>query len=51
MLQKDDDDWAKKIMSFKVEGKRGQGKAKDDMEPGGGKGHVRVWVKKGRCEG
>ena len=26
------------------------GKAKDDMEPGGGNGHERVWVEKGRCE-
>ena len=26
MLQKDDDDWVKEIMSFKVEGKRGQGR-------------------------
>ena len=25
-------------------------KAKDDTEPGGGKGHERVQVKKGRCE-
>ena len=24
---------------------------KDDMGPGGGKGHERVWVEKGRCEG
>ena len=27
------------------------GKAEDDMEPGGGKGHGRVRVEKGRCEG
>ena len=27
------------------------GKAEDDMEPGGGKGHERVEIKKGRCEG
>ena len=26
VLQKDDDDWVKKIMSFEVEGKRGQGR-------------------------
>ena len=26
MLRKDDDDWVKKIMSFEVEGKRGQGR-------------------------
>ena len=26
MLQKDDDDWVKKIMSFEVEGKRGWGR-------------------------
>ena len=51
MLQKDDDHWVKKIMLFEVEGKRGQGKAKDDLEPGGGKGHERVRVEKGRCEG
>ena len=27
------------------------GKAKDDMEPGGGKGHERVQVENGRCKG
>ena len=42
--------WVKKIMSFEVESKR-TGKAEDDMEPGGGKGHERVRVEKGRCEG
>ena len=27
------------------------GKAEDDMESGGGKGHERVRVEMGRCEG
>ena len=26
VLQRNDDDWVKKIMSFEVEGKRGQGR-------------------------
>ena len=26
-------------------------KAKDDMDPGGGKGHEKVRVGKGRCKG
>ena len=48
VLQKNDDDWLKKIMSFEVEDKRGQ---RRPMEPGGGKEHERVWVEKGRCKG
>ena len=43
VLQKDDDDWVKKITSVEVEGKR-TGKAKDDIEPGDGKGYERVQV-------
>ena len=27
------------------------GKVEDDMKPGSGKGHERVQVEKGRCEG
>ena len=51
VLQKDDDDWVKKIMLFEVVLKERMGKAEDDMEPGGGKGHNTVQVEKGRCKG
>ena len=35
VLWKDDYDWVKKIMSFEVEGKRGWGRPRIDMESGG----------------
>ena len=38
-------------MLFEVEGMRGWGRPRTTWEPGGGKGHERVQVEEGRCEG
>ena len=51
VLGKDDDDWVKKIILFEVEGKRGRGRPRMTWRPGGGKGHERVQVEKGRYDG
>ena len=49
VLRKVDDDWVKKIVSFEVEGKRGQGRSRMTWSQVVER-DMRVWVEKGRCE-